>query len=106
MIAAFGPEVVHRPGYRTALIEMAVVSNAALAAYALQKELGAVDDRAVRAAYGVYLLEAREVWAPRAGSSDCVGLAYPPADLANFEAFGDAVLRTERIARLLAGAAG
>jgi carbonic anhydrase len=105
MIAAFGPEVVHRPGYRGALIEVAVVSNAALAAYTLQKELGVVDDRAVRAAYGVYLLEAREVWAPRAGSSDCVGLAFPPGDLANFEAFGDAVLRSERIARLLAGAA-
>ena len=105
MIATFGPDVVRRPGYRTALIEVAVVSNAALAAYTLQEELGVVDDGAVRAAYGVYLLEAREVWAPRAGSGDCVGLAYPPADFAHFEAFGDAVLRTERIARLLVGTA-
>ena len=35
-----------------------------------------------------------------AGSSECVGLAYPPAD---FAAFGDSVLRTGRITRLLDG---
>ncbi len=43
MTAAFGPEVVRRPGYRAALIEVAVVSNAALAAYTLQQEIGAAD---------------------------------------------------------------
>jgi carbonic anhydrase len=105
MFAAFGPDVVRRPGYRAALIEMAVVTNAALAAYTLQQEIGAADGQALRAAYGVYLLETREVWAPRAGSSDCAGLAYPPIDFPAFSDFGDAVLRTERIARLLDGAA-
>jgi carbonic anhydrase len=104
MVAAFGSEVVRRPGYRAALIEVAVVSNAALAAYTLQQEVGAADN-GLRAAYGVYLLEDRQVWAPRAGSSDCTGLAYPPADFTAFGDFGDAVLRTERIARLLEGAA-
>ncbi len=104
MIAAFGPEVVRRPGYRVALIEVAVVSNAALAAFTLQQEVGAAEN-GLRAAYGVYLLEDRQVWAPRAGSSECAGLAYPPADFAAFGDFGDAVLRTERIARLLEGAA-
>src|SRR5262249_9712281 len=29
----FGPDVVHRPGYRAALIEASIVTNAALAAY-------------------------------------------------------------------------
>ena len=101
MTAAFGPEVVRRPGYRAALIEVAVVSNAALAAYTLQQELGAADSHEIRAAYGVYLLEDRRIWAPRAESSDCAGLAYPPADFAAFGDFGDSVLRTERIARLL-----
>ncbi len=105
MTAAFGPDVVHRPGYRAALVEVAVVSNAALAAYTLQQEIGAADSRAIRAAYGVYLLEDRQVWAPRAGSSDCSGLAYPPADFAAFGDFGDSVLRTGRIARLLDGGA-
>lgn len=105
MTEAFGPEVAGRPGYRAALIEVAVVSNAALAAYTLQQEIGSAAGNGLRAAYGVYLLKARQVWAPRAGSSDCAGLAYPPADLAAFGDFGDAVLRTERITRLLDGAA-
>jgi carbonic anhydrase len=98
MSAAFGPDVVRRPGYRAALIEVAVVSNAALAAYTLQGELGAAE---IRAAYGVYVLEDRKIWAPRAESSDCAGLAYPPADFGAFGDFGDSVLRTPRIARLL-----
>jgi len=100
LTAAFGPEVVRRPGYRAALIEVAIVSNAALAAYTLQQEIGAADDRDMRAAYGVYLLEGRQVWAPRTGSNKCEGLAYPPSDFADF---GDAVLRSERIVRLLDG---
>ncbi len=101
MAAAFGPDVVHRPGYRAALIEVAVVSNAALAAYTVQQEMG-TDQQGLRAAYGVYLLEARQVWAPREGSGECTGLAYPPAD---FSGFGDAVLGSERIVRLLDGPA-
>jgi len=105
MTAAFGADVVRRPGYRTALIELAVVSNAALAAFTLQQELGTADAQEIRAAYGVYLLEDRQIWAPRAGSSECEGLAYPPADFAGFSDFGDSVLRTERIARLLDGVA-
>ena len=105
MVAAHGLEVVRRPGYRAALIEVAVVSNAALAAYTLQQEIGAADSHEIRAAYGVYLLEDRQVWAPRAGSSECAGLAYPPGDFAAFGDFGDEVLRTERVARLLDGVA-
>ncbi len=51
---------------------------------------GAAGDRragsaGLRAAYGVYLLANRQVWAPRAGSAECSGLAYPPADPAAFE---------------------
>jgi len=103
MIAAFGADVVRRPGYRAALIEVAVVTNAALAAYTLQQELGAAGSHEIRAAYGVYLLEDRQIWAPRADSSDCSGLAYPSADFAGSSDFGDSVLRTERIARLLEG---
>ena len=105
MTAAFGPEVVRRPGYRAALIEVAVVSNASLAAYTLQQELQAAGSHDIRAAYGVYLLEDRQIWAPRADSSEFAGLAYPPADFAGFGAFGDSVLRTARIARLLDGVA-
>ena len=106
MSALLGPDVARRPGYRAALIEAAVVSNAALAAHTLQREIGHGDAQGIRTAYGVYLLDERRVWAPRAGSGECAGLAYPPADLAAFGEFADTVLATERIARLLDGAPG
>ena len=101
MAMLWGSDVVHRAGYRQALIEAAVVANAALTAYTVQQEIGAVDRDGLRAAYGVYLLAAHQVWAPRSGSSQSVGLAYPPADLAAFDGFADAVVRSDRIAALL-----
>ena len=103
MAETFGTDVVHRSGYRAALIEAAVIFNAALAAYTLQQEIGQDEPQAIRTAYGVYLLDARQVWAPRAGSSECAGLAYPPADPAAFGELARTVVATERIARLLDG---
>ena len=101
MAALHGPEVVRRPGYRAALIESAVIWNAALAAYTIEQEIGSSDPNGLRAAYGAYLLAARQVWAPRAGSAECIGLAYPPTDLPAFNGFADAVVRSERIVKLL-----
>jgi carbonic anhydrase len=101
MAEVHGQDVTRRPGYRTALIEAASVSHAALGAYTLQQELGGSAPGQLRAVYGVYLLDARAVWAPRSGSAECAGLAYPPADLAAFAGFGDAVVRSERIVALL-----
>ena len=100
LAAVYGPEVTRQPGYREALIEAAIVSNAALAAYTLQHEIGSDDPNGLRAAYGVYLLTDRNVWAPRAGSADCAGLACPPADHSGFLDFADAVVRSDRIAAL------
>ena len=100
--AVAGPEVASQPGYREALIETAIVSNAALAAYTVQQDLAALDASGLRAAYGVYVLAERAIWAPRSGSARCDGLASPPADLADFEAFADAVVRSDRISSLLA----
>jgi carbonic anhydrase len=101
MSDTLGPDVVRRTGYREALIEAAVASNAALAAYTIQHEIGSSRARGLRAAYGVYLLQHRQVWAPRSGSRAHTGLAYPPANVAAFGAFADAVTRSERIAALL-----
>lgn len=99
-----GPEVVRRPGYRAALLELAVASNAALSAHMLQQQLQDADHRDLRAAWGVYVLSERRVWAPRGGGgADCEGLAWPPADLAAFGEFGAAAVRSERIAAILAG---
>jgi carbonic anhydrase len=100
MEAVHGPDVTQRHRYREALIEVAVVTNAALAAYTIQQELG-TQRKDLRAVYGVYLLSRRQVWAPRHGSAECAGLAYPPPDLNAFSAFADAVVQSDRISALL-----
>ena len=105
IIAIHGPDVTRRRSYREALIEATVVSNTALAAYTVQQELG-TRQTDLRAAYGVYLLSERQIWAPRDGSAECIGLAYPPADDAAFGDFGDRVVQSERIASLLARGTG
>jgi carbonic anhydrase len=86
----FGPEVTRHPGYRDALIETATVSNAAFAAYSIQQEIGT----SLRAAYGVYRLETREVWAPRPGDPNGNGLIAPPDNLDEFVALGDAIVQS------------
>ncbi|MBK6803989.1 MAG: hypothetical protein IPG84_03530 [Betaproteobacteria bacterium] len=100
MSAIWGPEVTQLAGYRDALIEASVASNAALAAHTVQQELSR-EARGMRAVYGVYLLGTHDVWAPRAGSVEVTGLADPPRDLDAFHGFGDAVMRSGRIAALL-----
>jgi len=95
---AHGAAVVKREGYRSALIESAIVSNAALAAHTLECELGG---GGLRAAYGVWLLESRSIWAPRHVDRACDELAYPPRDGAQFARFASAVVRSERIVGLL-----
>jgi carbonic anhydrase len=100
MDAAFGPGVRSHPRYREALIEVAVVTNAAVSAHTVQEEIGSIDG--VRTAYGVYVLANRTVWAPRCGSKQVLGLAYPPTTAQGFVDFSNAVLGSERVAGLLA----
>jgi carbonic anhydrase len=101
LLAVFGPQVVHRPRYRQALIETSIVTNAALAAYSIQREIGTGDPAELRAVYGVYLLETRRVWTPRLAGSTATGLAEPPRDLAGFVELGGAIVQSERIASLV-----
>ena len=65
LLSAFGPDVTRNPGYRQALIEASIVTNAALSAYSIQQEFISHDLPGLQAVYGVYVLETREVWAPR-----------------------------------------
>src|SRR4029079_7027191 len=95
MSQVHGPDVVRHPRYRDALVEVAVVSNAALAAHTLQQELTSAD-REVRAATAFYVTGERRIGAPRAGSADVDTLAYPPFTPAEFDAFAEAVVRSER----------
>jgi carbonic anhydrase len=96
-----GPDVSRRPGYRSALIETSVITNAALSAYTLQQELDTHEPTGIRAVYGIYLLATHQIWAPHRDTGTWTGLADPPADLAAFVAFGDAVIQSERITMLL-----
>jgi len=101
LAAEYGPEVARRRGYRDALIEVAVASNAALVAFTLQQELAGMGKADLRAAYGVYLLAEHKVWVPARDGAGKDGLAYPPANAAGFAEFADAVVRSGRIAALL-----
>lgn len=97
-----GPDVSRRSGYRDALIESAIVVNAALTAHSIQREIArGVDPGRLRTAYGVYLLEGRKLWSPRGGSAECEGLAYPPLDAAGFADFAKSLPHSERITALL-----
>jgi carbonic anhydrase len=97
----FGDGVTSRPGYRKALIEMAVVTNAAFTAYTIQRAIREEGAGDLTALYGVYLLDRCSVWAPRLGSDDWTGLADAPADVESFARLGQAAAGSGRIAKLL-----
>lgn len=99
---ALGPDVVRQSGYREALIETSAVTNAALAAHTLQREIGGGVADGVGATYGVYVLSDRTIWAPRCGGDEVIGLAVPPLNQQEFIDFGAAVIRSQRIRALLA----
>jgi carbonic anhydrase len=101
LASAFGKDVEKHKGYREALIETSIATNAALAAYTVQRELCGHDLHKLRAVYGVYLLQSREVWAPHGNTGQTIGLAEPPTDLASFVDLGEAIIRSDRIASLL-----
>lgn len=96
MAAVHGADIARHPRYRDALVEASVVANAALAAHTLQQELTSAEHE-VRAAYGVYVIDERRIWAPRSGDAAADSLAYPPASASEFEAFADAVVSSQRI---------
>ena len=100
LAATFGPSITGHERYREALIETAIVTNAALTAYTVQQELRAAAGNAIEAVYGVYLLHSHEVWAPHADATRG-GLAAPPQDLPEFLELADLIVRSERIAPLL-----
>jgi len=96
--AAFGPGILHHPGYRHALIEASIVTHAALAAYSIRQE---ISKAAVQIVYGVYLLETRRVWTPHGDKKKGSGLTPAPRDAAGFVELGDAILHSDRIASLI-----
>lgn len=97
----FGPTIVLHPRYRELLVEVTVITNAALAAHTLQKQIDGGGTSEARAAYGTYAIADRMVWAPRCENEAVGGLANPPTDAESFVEFGNSVLRSQRISKLL-----
>jgi carbonic anhydrase len=100
LASAFGRDIISHSRYREALIETAIVTNAALTAYTVEQELGSIKANAMQAVYGVYLLRTHEVWAPHPDLARR-GLAAPPKNLPAFVELADLIVHSERIAPLL-----
>jgi carbonic anhydrase len=98
----WGEDVVNMPGYREALIECAVVLNAALMASILRAEF---DDpaRDLRVVFGVYDLASRRVHVPLAASSPDAGvrLVEAPANRDDFRPLAAQVAGSAHVCRLL-----
>jgi carbonic anhydrase len=97
LLTVFGSDVARHPGYRQALIEASIATNAALAAYSIQEEFVWSWPSELKVAYGVYVIETREAWAPRPGNIDGFGLAAAPRETAGFVDLGDAIAASARI---------
>lgn len=84
--AVYGSEVRHRAGFRDALVEMSVVTNAGLVASALATRLqhSPAADR-VRTTFAVYDLASRQVGLPGAATDWAAGLAPAPSASDDFE---------------------
>ena len=98
---AFGSNITRHPGYRDALIEASIITNAALSAHSIQQDFGSENKLGLRAVYGVYLLETREVWTAGLGTINGNGLAAAPQDVSGFVELGDAIVRSTRITSLI-----
>lgn len=101
---AWGHAAHDRPGYRDALIGVAVGLNAALTAATVRQELREHlgPDREV--VYGVYDLVTRRVGVPIGIPGDArfsPGLADPPADLSGFDQLGVAMATSPAVRELL-----
>jgi carbonic anhydrase len=103
LAAAWGDDVVKRPGYRDALTECAVVLNAALTASILREEF-AEPDRGLRFLFGVYDLGTRRVQVPHAHADEGgrgVRLIDAPASRDEFRQMATQVAESPFIRRLL-----
>ncbi len=105
LVTAHGEDAPQRPGWRAALVEMAVGLNAASGAYMLQKDLGRGRGGLITALHGVYVVGSRTVQSADPVEGERLGLAPAPADEAGFVAAFGAFARSARI-RALLGEAG
>ena len=98
-----GPDVATRPGYRSALIEVAIVVNAALTAYGIDRDLESTKGNGIETVFGVYLLDDRLVWSPYVAAGDCYRLSAAPRSRGEFVEMCKILVACERIVALLEG---
>lgn len=103
---AHGDDVAAAPGYRAAIIDLAVTLNAALVAAVLRRNFATRLGDALGVVYGVYNLTSRSVGAPNAagaGEDWLPGLFDPPDDEAGFATLAEQLARSRFMLNLLAG---
>jgi len=103
LATVWGDAVANLPGYRKAMIECAVVFNAALTASILHAEF---DDpaRDRRTVFGVYNLASRRVHVPQPGESaeaPAIRLVETPTDLESFRKLATEVASSPYVRELL-----
>jgi carbonic anhydrase len=100
---AWGERVRERPGYRRALIETAVVLNAALTSFTLEQQFRHLEGAtAIGTVFGVYDLVSRGVRMPGGdGGPGEVGLGAPPRDVQDFAGIALRLARSAYIVGLL-----
>lgn len=101
MERVYGSEVVRKPGYRMALIEVAIVLNAALTAHGVRQTLDIKSREGIEVLYGVYVLEERLVWSPAHEESQSFRLAPCPQNTDEFVIICDCLVSSPRIRSLL-----
>jgi carbonic anhydrase len=105
LMRGWGRDVEAHPGYRSALIETAIVLNAALTASMLVQEMGPAELGGIKVVYGVYDLVSRRVQTPSRvlpSATMPASLVEPPVDAAGFDRLGEQIVQSTLIESLLA----
>lgn len=103
LITVYGDSITTHSGFRQALVETAVILNAALSAAVLSHTYAyALGDR-LQVCFGVYDLRHRNVGLPAETAADewQVGLFAPPATEEMFNEFGLRIARSQMVRELL-----
>ncbi len=89
---AVGPNVIQAPGYRAALLEIAVYLNAALTAFDLKRELRLIgEDIDIEVAYGVFDLVSQHVCATPESSES---FSIAPCLVEDFKQLGEDLVKS------------
>lgn len=102
--AEHGDGVSAMPGYRPALVEVAVILNAAMSAAVLRQTFHSSLDERLQVAYGVYDLHRRTVGLPHLDDPDAewqTGLYEAPTDKSGIETLSRQIVGSRLIRRLL-----